>query len=64
MALLPMAVKNRNRRIDFQRRDVSSNQVKRSDTPDFTPPNPTGKEEVKEGLLQIVEKMQEIEKAL
>ncbi|ASS97171.1 DinB family protein [Peribacillus simplex] len=37
--------------------------LKGPDTPDFTPPNPTGKEEVKEGLLQIIEKMQEIEKS-
>jgi hypothetical protein len=38
--------------------------LKGPDTPDFTPPNPTGKDEVKEGLLQIVEKMQEIERKL
>jgi DinB superfamily len=35
--------------------------VKGPDTPDFTPQNPTGKEEVKESLLQIIEKMREIE---
>lgn len=38
--------------------------LKGPDTPDFTPPNPTGKEEVKEGLLQIIEEMQEIESKL
>lgn len=38
--------------------------VKGPDTPDFTPPNPTGKEAVKEGLLQTNEKMREIERKL
>ncbi|WP_342743300.1 DinB family protein [Metabacillus halosaccharovorans] len=38
--------------------------VKGPDTPDFTPLNPTGKKEVKEGLLQIIEKMREIERKL
>ena len=38
--------------------------VKGPDTQEFTPPNPTGKEEVKEGLLQIIEKMREIERRL
>lgn len=39
-------------------------QIKLPNRPGYTPENPTGKEEIKQALLQLIEKMKEIEPKL